>query len=490
MVCYLKILIVTGRLAAEIVRKTIASIKGYKIDVYVLPIEIIGLARVENILSNISRRDVEGYDYLLVPGLVRGDLRVLEEKLGVRVIKGPKSLELLKPLFIIGPEKFRPDKDAEEIIIENLEKIFTEAKEYYEKRIDKYIRIDGIKLPYSPPPLRIGYVFEKGYGLNWAKKYLTKYKPDILMLPPRRSCRELMNDYLFITENKLLPEGGLGVPWDRSLLNECKGLYEEASLIYNIPLNDLDYAEKLGVPLVVYVDDARKMDMIKDKERIIIDFGLDPLTRNLFRKIREYEAYKDKFPLAAWLSNVSYSIDVDSHGVYAILMDLLMDAGVGLQIVWEFEDKLRWSLMEAVIIRDMLQVARRHGVLPRDIGFDLLLVKDKIYYEIPLKEYDKVVEARKKEFEGFDPMGIFRISVDMDEGVIKALYIGRKGKILIKGRNCEEIRDTILRLELVSKLSHAFYLGGELCRAEEALRLGKKYEQEKHLFKDRLVQLK
>ncbi len=490
MVCCLKILIITGRLAAEMVRKTIASIKDYQIDVYVLPIEIIGLARVENILSNISRKNVEGYDYLLVPGLVQGDLRILEEKLGVRVIKGPKSLELLKLLFIIGPEKFRPEKDAEEVIIENLEKVFTEAREYYEKRIDKYVEIGGMKLPYSPPPLRIGYVFEKGYGSNWIKKYLTKYKPDILMLPPWRSCRELMNDYLFITENKLLPEGGLGVPWDRNLFNECRELYEEASLIYNVPLNELDYAEKLGVPLVVYLDDARKMDMIKDKEQVIIDFGLSPLTKDLFRKIREYEAYKDRFPLAAWLSNVSYSIDVDSHGVYAVLMDLLMDAGVGLQIVWEMEDKLRWSLMETLIIRDMLQVARRHGILPRDMGFDLLLVKDRIYYEMPLKEYDKVVEAKKTEFEGFDPMGIFRISVDMDEGVIKALYIGRKGRILIKGRSCEEIRDTILELGLVSKLSHAFYLGAELCRAEEALRLGKKYEQEKHLFKDRFVQLK
>lgn len=486
----MKILIITSRLAAEAVRRTIADIKGYKIDIYILPIEIIGLASIENILSSVSRRDVEGYDYLLVPGLVRGDLRVLEEKLGVRVIKGPKSLELLRLLFVIGPEKFKPDRDAEEIIIENLKEVFTEAREYYEKRINKYIRINNVKLPYSPPPLRIGYVFEKGYGLKWAKKYLTRYKPDILMLPPRHSCRELMNDYLFVIENKLLPEGGIGVPWSRDLLNECRELYEEADLIYDVTLNDLDHAMRLGIPLIIYVDDARKIDMIRDDEQVIIDLGLDPLTKNLFRKIREYESCKNKFPLAAWLSNVSYSIDVDSHGVYAILMDLLMDAGVGLQIVWEFEDKLRWSLMEALIVREMLQVARRHGILPRDMGFDLLLVKDKIYYEVPLKDYDKIVEAKKTAFEGFDPMGIFKISVDMNEGVIKALYIGRKGKILIKGRNCEEIRDTILRLRLVSKLSHAFYLGSELCRAEEALRLGKKYEQEKHLFRDRFVQLK
>jgi tetrahydromethanopterin S-methyltransferase subunit A len=39
----------------------------------------------------------------------------------------------------------------------------------------------------------------------------------------------------------------------------------------------------------------------------------------------------------------------------------------------------------------------------------------------------------------------------------------------------------LLRERLISKLSHAAYLGSELTKAESALRLGLRYEQDKPL---------
>ncbi|MEM1645616.1 MAG: DUF4346 domain-containing protein, partial [Ignisphaera sp.] len=102
---------------------------------------------------------------------------------------------------------------------------------------------------------------------------------------------------------------------------------------------------------------------------------------------------------------------------------------------------------------------------------------------IPSEDVSETVVASEEEKEWeLDPMGIFKIYVNHDEGYIWALYIGRKGKILIKGRTAKTIRNEILKRELVSSLSHAMYLGIELAKAEEALRIGKNYIQELPLF--------
>jgi dihydropteroate synthase len=97
--------------------------------------------------------------------------------------------------------------------------------------------------------------------------------------------------------------------------------------------------------------------------------------------------------------------------------------------------------------------------------------------------YDTIIEA-SEEWRPYtlDPLGVFKIRVDHELNCIEALYIGRKGRILIRGKNAKAIQDKILELGLISQLSHAMYLGRELMKAEIALQLGKNYIQEIPLF--------
>jgi tetrahydromethanopterin S-methyltransferase subunit A len=52
---------------------------------------------------------------------------------------------------------------------------------------------------------------------------------------------------------------------------------------------------------------------------------------------------------------------------------------------------------------------------------------------------------------------------------------------ILEGRGAEEICHTIVRLEQVTLLAHAAYLGRELARAESALAFGLDYEQDRPL---------
>jgi len=112
------------------------------------------------------------------------------------------------------------------------------------------------------------------------------------------------------------------------------------------------------------------------------------------------------------------------------------------------------------------------------------MLKDKKRYDEETdEEYDTVIYAVGEEKPyTLDPVGVFKIRVNHKLECIEALYIGRKGRILIRGRSARAIQHEILERGLVSQLSHAMYLGRELAKAEIALQLGKNYVQEKPLF--------
>jgi dihydropteroate synthase len=132
----------------------------------------------------------------------------------------------------------------------------------------------------------------------------------------------------------------------------------------------------------------------------------------------------------------------------------------------------------------MAALAYYKNAPPKNLGLSLLVLKDKRRVDTVFEEGYTVVDAVEEEKPvKLDPLGIFKIRVNHELGCIEALYIGVKGRILIRGRSAKAIQNKILELGLVSELSHAFYLGRELMKAEIALQLDKNYTQEMPLFR-------
>lgn len=79
-----------------------------------------------------------------------------------------------------------------------------------------------------------------------------------------------------------------------------------------------------------------------------------------------------------------------------------------------------------------------------------------------------------------DPLGYWLIIPKPDEGIIVCEQYDYQYKLqqVIRGTSAETICATITRLNLVSRMQHAAYLGRETAKAETALKHGLKYVQD------------
>ena len=110
---------------------------------------------------------------------------------------------------------------------------------------------------------------------------------------------------------------------------------------------------------------------------------------------------------------------------------------------------------------------------PKDLGLDLLVIKEKRRRREPPLEYRDCVQAGPVPEEiVYDPCGNFRIGIE--GGDIVAVIRDRA----YRGTSWAEVFSTLLAAGEVSLLDHAAYLGKELYKAELAIRFGRSFEQD------------
>lgn len=83
-----------------------------------------------------------------------------------------------------------------------------------------------------------------------------------------------------------------------------------------------------------------------------------------------------------------------------------------------------------------------------------------------------------------DRLGMFLVGIRRETGEIILDHYSSERRYLgtVKGTSAEAICHTLVREGLLSELSHAAYLGREVAKAEEALRSGLQFEQDRALF--------
>ncbi|MCD6196549.1 MAG: hypothetical protein J7J82_07180 [Staphylothermus sp.] len=477
-----KVLIITSRKAYPMLLEAVKEIeqqlgREYDITIKDLPIDVIALATREFLKHHLIKLDLSSYDYVVIPGTVKHDLRRLSEEIGVKIIKSPTRISLLKTMFLIGLEKFSPSISGDEVIKKNLAILLDKAYSYY-ARISKGVKVGDLVIPFNPPPFIVGFYLDHKWMGRWIKKYIQKYRPHILYIPS--DSFEFIQNYIEL-DNYIL-----AIPTD---LIKVEDIGDRAKILYGLSPSQIRDYMGLDYILQVNISDPAEIEKIMgdwgESANIIYNLVI-PSTKNILKTLYGIKHY-NKAVISTWITSISSLFDIDSHSLHAFLMELFREAGISLVIVAEFEEKLFWSLREVMVSKDLITLSTYLGTEPRDLGLDLLYVKDKEYYDIDLGMVDKVIIAEDEINEPYkyklDPLGIFKIKVNHREEYIETLYIGRKGRILIKGKTEEAIRRIILREKLISLISHAFYLGKELGKAEEALRIGKNYEQEKPLLR-------
>jgi ferredoxin len=109
------------------------------------------------------------------------------------------------------------------------------------------------------------------------------------------------------------------------------------------------------------------------------------------------------------------------------------------------------------------------------------------------KETARVIESSydsEKEWV-MDSTGFVTIKPFPEQGLIKVRCYTPKHELLyvVQGRHAEEIYNTMVRLKVVTSLTHAAYLGSELQKAEIAMRFRLEYVQDDPLQPAKAPQL-
>ncbi|MGM0771399.1 MAG: dihydropteroate synthase-like protein [Halobacteriota archaeon] len=489
----MKILVATGKLAEKTVRFAVVD----NADVLVLDIEIAAFLTPHRLLSELKKQQ-KNYDVIFVPGLCSGDFSLVAEEMGCKVYLGPKhAYDLSSVLRFAGEMEFSLEVPACELLADVWRDIALESLDEIEDKAEPIMKLGDVKLgggsrmkvmaevvdatglDKNELSLRISSFIKKGADIIDLGASLTASADDI-----RRAVRVARDvSTVPISIDTLEPE----------LIRAA--LEEGIDLVLSLNSSNIsEVAEEVasaGIAAVVIPDSGEGFESLVANidaagsagiTNIIADPVLDPIGHGIAGSILRYSRFHEEYPeipVFFGVGNVTELMDADSVGVNATLSGIAADVGSCILFTPEFSEKTRGSISELNTAASMMALAQERGSSPKDLGIDLLRLKEK--RRRPEVEVPEVhVTAQKFAGWALDPLGPFRIGISTDDdngGVIVAQH----EKATIVGKSARDIMDTIMRMELVSKVDHASYLGCELEKAEIALRLGRSYSQDDDL---------
>ncbi len=464
----MKILLVTGRIAEKEIKKIA---KEFSCDVYVADVEVASFITPKH-LENL---DLSKYDLVIVPGLAKGDWKKLEEEKRVKIRLGTIHYTDL-PLLLKRIEDVELSHEIPACKLLNFKKAEENIK-LVDSLDECYFYIGNVKI---------------GGRMKIVAEIV--------------DATELDNDSL-IERIEYYKESGadiidLGIPIDFDLRDVERVVkvardYCDALSIDTFNKKAIEVSVKHGVDMVMSIssDNLNCLELINGKAVVIVDRNVksllklierakrytdkviaDPLLdcTNIFGSLMRYYEFRKKsdVPLLMGVGNVTELMDADSIGINALLACIAEEIGCQLLFTTEASDKTRGCIRELKVAIYMAKASKLKNVPPKDLGFDLLVFKEKRVRR-ERRDVKNMVKAKKSEFVR-DPMGDFRIWVD------DKIYCQHE-KATIVGEDAKAILDTVIRLGLISRLDHAGYLGRELKKAELALKLGKSYVQDEEI---------
>ncbi len=518
----MKILLLTGKMAEPLVQAAARVCPSkYEISISVMPIDVASLATPQLIISHLKKSNLTDYDLIMVSGAIQGSVKIVEDAVGVKVVKGPKhAVDIPMLLKICDPRDLSPEISADLLLSKKMRKF---AKEILKKTEASTASKPHIKvgnkmlIPVDPPPVRViseiagAHLLDEKELIRAAERRIEE-GADILGLgfqagianpkKVKKSVKLVKNEFDFpLMLDSIIPSeivAGVEAGADMIMSLEAGNIRKVADKIRDVPAVVIPYDSRRNFFARTVKDKLRLLQGNIESafkyglKKLIADPVLEPInlsgSTGTFQSLMAYHMFKQKglqMPMMMGLCNVAELIDVDSIGVNVLLTMLAAEIGVSSILVVEESAKTLGSTTEAKIAAQMATLARERETPPKDLGLNLLILKDKRRVESKINLNDTTIIEATEEVKEYpqDPIGFFTINVNHKDGKIEVLYRGRKGRILIKGKTASSIYREILERKLLSMLSHALYLGIELGKAEEALITGKSYVQEEGLFK-------
>ncbi len=495
-------------------------------EIMALKIAVAAFLTPQIIANELKKTRLSNFNIILVPGLVRGDTLLITKATGIPAFKGPRYVaDLPIVLDMICEVQLSTTVPACDLLREKLaEKALQEIQK---------TEVQREELLKNPGNITIGDV---AVGRDFPMRVLAEIVDAALM--DKETIQRTAKSFVGVGADII----DVGMVAGESQPEKAKQIVQWVKQVVDVPvsIDTLDPAEiraaiEAGAELVLSADAGnikeiapytkdvavvviptnqclgyfpqkvtervKFLEEIIEKanklgvKRCIADLILEPSDiLESFIAFKEFAARNPTMPLFVGVSNVTELFDADSVGLNALLTRLSSEVGGNILLATEKSTKAKGTVAEEVAAAKMMFLAKKRVSTPKDLGIDLLILKDKRSHEEP---YDERVEADtkvviasdKQEPATLDTVGMFKISIDRTESLIVAAhYLSldmNKPVKIVKGKTAESIYRKVLDIGLVSRLDHAAYLGNELSKAEVALKTGKEYVQDEELFKVR-----
>jgi dihydropteroate synthase-like protein len=467
----MRLLLPTGSATAGIVR---TAAEGYDAEVVVTG-EIASFLTPE-LLSRLVR---EGkYDLVLVSGMCTASFEPVEKETGIPVYRGPRhaaDLPLVLPLIgeldlsrTVPADEFLAGKKAEEASRELVMR---------EEEASSDLIIRGVKIGGSSRMKVLAEIMDahRREDLRAEVERLFSEGADIVDLGFGFDATpgEVTRSFAGLD--------GIGGPLAVDTQHPALILaaLDRADLVLSLHEGNIpavgEAVAVAGVAAVVIPGEgslAGNIEAAKGAgiEAIIADPILPPVGSGFTGALAKFG--DSGYPLFFGAGNVVELLDADSIGANALLAGIAMELGAAVIFTSEHSDKTGGSVAEMRRATEMMVLARGRPY-PKDLGIDLLVLKEKRRRREPPLAYGRSEEATPMPREvTYDPCGNFRIGIEGDE--IVAVHKG----VAIRGKRWEDVLHTLLVEGRVSRLDHAGYLGKELYKAYLALRFGRSFEQD------------
>ncbi|MFI5006903.1 MAG: DUF6513 domain-containing protein [Solirubrobacterales bacterium] len=431
----MKILFVTGTLAAPLLRETLEGMRAeFEHEVAVLGISVAALMTTDWVARFLSVPP--GIDLILLPGHAQGDPDLLEKRFGVRALKGPKDLRQIPEHF--GMAAARADYGAYDVQI--------------------VAEINNAPSVALPDILLRAREFAAS-GADIIDVGCTKGRPF-----------EALADVVSALRGE-----GHRVSIDTFEAGEIRtAVAAGAELVLSVNGSNLELAREVDATVVVIPDFGagleslyRSVDALESwGARFILDPVLEPIGFGFAESMHRYHEVRARYPEAEILmgiANVTELTEADTTGMAALLLGYCQELGIRYVLTTAEIPWARGAVRETDIARRLMHYAVAKKSLPKHVDSRLVTTRD------PSPAAYTEAELRRMQAQITDQD--YRIFTDRDR-----IHVFNADRF-VSGTDVSEI---FAELD-VEEATHAFYLGKELMKARLAVTLGKTYRQEGEL---------
>lgn len=498
-----------------------------KHQVLSIPVQVAALISPKYLVNILAEINLKNFKSILIPGMIKGDISEVSKTLGIPLFKGPKhAADIPVVLNNFASLKLSTEKPACELI---------------QCQIKKKILKDLITLRRKAFLLK-----RKGLGFNVGvakRKVWTDFD-----FPPLITA-EIVN-VNFLSDRAVLKKAeyyvnsgadiiDIGMSPGGSHPEEAARVVKLVSIHVRKPVSidsndpdEIDAAVKSGASLILSINgenmrEVSRKNSVKETLTVVTpadEEGMipqDPLERtiqleeninraktlgfksliadplltiypslvNSLQAYIEFRKRNPRIPILFGAGNITELADVDSIGINFILSSLAYELGKCIIFTTEASDKTFGSVKEISIALKMIAVARNRKSPPKDLGLDLLFIKEKRkrddILEFEMERVAKILRESSDKAYKVDPKGFFKFRINRRDNEIFALHF-RHGEntphIAIKGTDPVKIYRKIIGEGLISTLDHAAYVGSELQKIKIALQTGRGYIQDDDIF--------